>query len=63
MDVSVQRQVVALLLELTIQPTRRALGFDPASVQTACSDQLTCSGWRGSRRCRPSRVVRRRDGP
>jgi site-specific DNA recombinase len=35
LDVSVQRQVVALLLEVTIQPTRRGPGFDPASVLTA----------------------------
>lgn len=35
LDVSVQRQVVALLLDITVQPTRRGPGFDPASVVTA----------------------------
>lgn len=35
LDVSVQRQVVALLLDMTVQPTRRGPGFDPAGVTTA----------------------------
>lgn len=34
LDVSVRRQVVALLLDITVQPTRRGPGFDPASVTT-----------------------------
>ncbi|HEU0102279.1 MAG TPA: recombinase family protein [Mycobacteriales bacterium] len=33
LDVSVRRQVVALLLEVVVQPTRRGRGFDPTSVQ------------------------------
>lgn len=40
LDVSVQRQVVAALLEVVVQPTRRGPGFDPNSVT------LT---WKGAR--------------
>jgi DNA invertase Pin-like site-specific DNA recombinase len=38
LDVSVRRQVVALLLDIAVQPTRRGPGFRPESIKTAWRD-------------------------
>jgi site-specific DNA recombinase len=38
LDVSVRRQVVALLLDIAVEPTRRGPGFRPESIKTAWRD-------------------------
>lgn len=40
LDVSVRRQVVALLLDIVVQPTRRGPGFRPESVEVTWRDGL-----------------------